>query len=571
MSFIFGGNTDLTYEDVQSRRKIAENMRLLNSASPKNTGEGVQAIARALVARGSDRQADKADTRLRGEFNDQFSSLIGGGITPAAYSSTSVQAGPPQGDISAFNASLARTESGGDLNVRNAEGYTGRYQFGQARLDDFNRENGTQYSTDDLRGNEPLTEAVQAWHVGDIDSFIDRNGLSQFEGQTVNGVPITRNGMRAMAHLGGNGGLQKFLTSGGQYNPADSNGTSLADYARTHGQVGTVSTQNTQGQGGNLDRVANLANLASNPYASPGQQAVIQSLMQRSMPQAPMSPMEQVQLQLAQAQLGQVQNPQPETTDDIREYEFAKSQGYEGGFSDYMLETRRAGASSNVVNNVAGEQAAIGSIPQGYVAVRDESQPSGYRMEAIPGGPADSSKQDQVAQDNKDRSGAVITEDIDRALSIISESPTFTTGLGAILKNVPGTQARSLDGLLTTIRANVGFDRLQQMRDASVTGGALGAINQTEMELLQAVLGNLQQSQNSDDLARNLSRVNDIYMDIIHGTGNRPEAPPPPPTQTAIPQGFASNPNAAKIAEQRGITVEQLWDMMPEEGRAGWN
>lgn len=143
--------------------------------------------------------------------------------------------GRPPNDVQAFNEGLARTESGGDLNVVNAEGFTGRYQFGQERLDDFNRANGTSYSTADLRGNEALTEQVQNWHVGDIDRFIDRTGLDQFEGREVGGVVVTRNGMRAMAHLGGNEGMRRFLLSDGSYNPSDSNGTSLADYAATHG------------------------------------------------------------------------------------------------------------------------------------------------------------------------------------------------------------------------------------------------------------------------------------------------------------------------------------------------
>jgi hypothetical protein len=50
------------------------------------------------------------------------------------------------------------------------------------------------------------------------------------EGKVINGVPVTREGMVNVAHLGGKGGLQKFITSGGQYNPADANGTRLSDY-----------------------------------------------------------------------------------------------------------------------------------------------------------------------------------------------------------------------------------------------------------------------------------------------------------------------------------------------------
>ena len=72
------------------------------------------------------------------------------------------------------------------------------------------------------------------WHFADIDQNIVKNGLDRYLGQNVGGVVMTPNGMRAMAHLGGFGGLQKYIQTGGQYNPADDNGTTLSAYARTH-------------------------------------------------------------------------------------------------------------------------------------------------------------------------------------------------------------------------------------------------------------------------------------------------------------------------------------------------
>lgn len=182
------------------------------------------------------------------------------------------------------------------------------------------------------------------------------------------------------------------------------------------------------------------------------------------------------------------------------------------------MEEAIAAAKGGVNVNVGGGPQ-VGTIPQGYELVQDP-ETGAYQMRAIPGGPADTSANDAVAQESKARSGGVVTQDIDRALEIIKGAPGWTTGLGAVLSSVPGTQAKSLSGLLQTIKANVGFDRLQQMRDASPTGGALGAINKTEMDLLQAVLGNLEQSLSAEDLTRNLQRVNKIYMDIIHGPGN---------------------------------------------------
>ena len=81
----------------------------------------------------------------------------------------------------------------------------------------------------------------------------------------------------------------------------------------------------------------------------------------------------------------------------------------------------------------------------------------------------------------------------------------LTTGLkGAALGNIPGTAAFDLRANLETVLANVGFDELQAMRDASPTGGALGQVAVKEIELLQAIRGNLSANQSYAQLKKNL-------------------------------------------------------------------
>lgn len=136
--------------------------------------------------------------------------------------------------------SLFGTESGGNFSAQNDEGYTGRSQFGPARLDDYSAATGSpRIDMETFKSNPQLQEDVEKWHFSDINQFIDQGDLMQYEGQTIGGVRITRSGMIAMAHLGGKEGMKKFLESGGKYNPEDSNGTSLSDYARTHGGLST--------------------------------------------------------------------------------------------------------------------------------------------------------------------------------------------------------------------------------------------------------------------------------------------------------------------------------------------
>jgi len=146
-----------------------------------------------------------------------------------------------RGQVANVYESLFGTESGGNFGAANSEGYMGRSQFGQARLDDWSQAIGTPRITpEQFRKNPALQKEIEKWHFQDINDFIDKNDLeSKYAGKTIGGVKMSRSGMIAMAHLGGSGGMKKFLDTGGKYNPTDSNGTSLSGYARTHGGLST--------------------------------------------------------------------------------------------------------------------------------------------------------------------------------------------------------------------------------------------------------------------------------------------------------------------------------------------
>lgn len=136
-----------------------------------------------------------------------------------------------------FPASLVKTESGGNWAALNDEGYGGRLQFGAKRLADAAKVGLVPQGTDGAaysKMSPAQQKAVENWHFSDIDKQIASRGLGKYVGQTINGTELTQNSLRAMAHLGGIGGTSKYLNSGGRYNPADSNQTSLAKYARLH-------------------------------------------------------------------------------------------------------------------------------------------------------------------------------------------------------------------------------------------------------------------------------------------------------------------------------------------------
>lgn len=205
------------------------------------------------------------------------------------------------------------------------------------------------------------------------------------------------------------------------------------------------------------------------------------------------------------------QKQAPASTDDLKEYAFAKQQGYAGSFPEYMMSMKKAGSSSVNVNTGAE----VGTIPQGYELFTDPE--SGARsMRAITGGPEDISGKEAATAAQKAKYADVVTEDIDRAIDGIENATIPVTGLGSMAAGIPGTDAHNVSMLVETIKANAGFDRLQEMRNASPTGGALGQVSNFENQLLQATIGNLALSQTQDQLVYNLKRVKRIYTKIVN-------------------------------------------------------
>jgi len=85
-----------------------------------------------------------------------------------------------------------------------------------------------------------------------------------------------------------------------------------------------------------------------------------------------------------------------------------------------------------------------------------------------------------------------------------------TAGMGGRLLGWT-TSATDLEETLNTVKANLGFDRLQQMRNESKTGGALGQVAVKELERLEAARASLNRAQSPEQLKSNLDNVYQAY------------------------------------------------------------
>lgn len=166
-------------------------------------------------------------------------------IVPTASPAASVV---PSG-VGGVQSSLRTTESSNNPTAfrtnQDGRSFGGLVQMGAARLTDYSNATGAPAMTPDQYAALPAEEQakVEDWHFDDIRSQIRSRGLDQYIGQNINGVPMTEDGMIAVAHLGGMSGLSQHLSTQGAYNPSDELGTSLSDYAARHGGASATDTQ----------------------------------------------------------------------------------------------------------------------------------------------------------------------------------------------------------------------------------------------------------------------------------------------------------------------------------------
>ena len=125
-------------------------------------------------------------------------------------------------------------------------------------------------------------------------------------------------------------------------------------------------------------------------------------------------------------------------------------------------------------------------------------------------------KKEQVGQEGKATIASTVVVDAQRALDLI-DSNDLTTGLDAwALRNVPSTKAYALDQMVKSIQANIGIDKLL---DIKASGAGLGQVPQSQLEMLASVLGQLNTAQDKETVRYNVQRVLDLYSDIVRKAG----------------------------------------------------
>ena len=191
-------------------------------------------------------------------------------------------------------------------------------------------------------------------------------------------------------------------------------------------------------------------------------------------------------------------------------------------------------------NNKTGEVTAVTGDPKvtqvgDYQVNRayDDNGKLTTSMSVIPGSKTDRELKDRIRATSQGVASKAEKLDLmstytDRTIELLEKNPEAAGWQGAAIRDfgdVPflgavtaGSPTEILDGYLTVIKSNIGFDKLQRMRDESPTGGALGQVAILELIALQNSIAPLEPKVGDKVLIQSLKEIRDTYktnMEIL--------------------------------------------------------
>ena len=218
-----------------------------------------------------------------------------------------------------------------------------------------------------------------------------------------------------------------------------------------------------------------------------------------------------------------------------------------------------------VKGTIIAKEEDLGGGADGKAPVGFRWSADGKSLEAIPGGPADMKAQAQFSQD----SGAIqsVVSDLDKLAATANELKNhpglgMITGMAGSIPNRPGSDATAAQALLDTLKSKVGFTTLQNMRNASKSGGAIGQVSDKEEIMLQNNMTPLEKKQSEADLKKSLDGIikyteeaktrlksaYDLKWSARNGASNGAARGPTPADAAEAQQAIAAGAPAATVS-----------------------
>lgn len=331
-SFIFGGNTGLSYDQIQKQRDIANELLRANMSTPQNVGEGLSAIGRALAAKAIDKRTSRADEANRKAYEARRGEVFGmlggqGGAQPSYSGSAPNMAGPTPITFTPETANPAGLDpsiiSAVDRVAPNQPQQMDASAVGTRLLGDLMRDfNLTQDQAAGVVGN--LAHETGGFkHMQEIAPVVPGSrggfGFAQWTGPRRKAFEAwsAENGLDPTSYEANYGFLQHELKNTpegavlgplSQAQTADQAAQVFSNQFLRPGVPAMGSRQQFAQKFADPQVLMALAEVQGDPYASESDKAIASLLMQQTV-QA-MDPMRQMEMEKARLELDQMRNPQ---------------------------------------------------------------------------------------------------------------------------------------------------------------------------------------------------------------------------------------------------------------------
>lgn len=245
---------------------------------------------------------------------------------------------------------------------------------------------------------------------------------------------------------------------------------------------------------------------------------------------------------------------QEQATSKMREYEFARQNGYTGSFTDFMQLRSSAGRDPyyTVVpttqglmrfNSATGEMTPVGETP----LVRPSDDPATQRALAegkTSGKLTATSDADALSALPKIEASAV---EMDRLLTELVNHPgkSYAVGTSSVMPVVPGTDAAGFMSRLDQIRGEAFLQAYERLR-----GG--GAITQIEGEKGEQAIARLSRAQSEEEFDQAVADLQDVIaVGLARARRRAAQAQNRPPMSPVPGSSPAQNPADARLEELR--------------------
>lgn len=584
-SYIFGGNTGLSYDEVQRQRDVANELLRANMNTPRDVGEGLSAIGRALAAKAIEKRTTRADSANRAAYQQTrdgiFASLnggMGGGQSASPYSPSPQPSNPNAPQAIADDAMAAIGKPPAWLKYSNT-GAIRNAPLHPKLVDALGFAGEMGLTVDVISGGQEPAGKPGARRTGsnrhdhgmsaDVDFYKDGRKL---DWNNPNDLPLLQEVVQKAKARGitGIGAGDDYMGAGrfhlGFGNPAvwgaGGRGANAPEWlvqaynGAPATQAQPAQAQPAQGQPQvNPAILMQLAEIQGNPYASESDKAIAGMLMQQVTQS--MDPMRNLQMQKLQKEVELMGQPRAQDLPaGYRELDMrAKAAGLQEGSPEYQQFMLSGGGGIREGRPAAFEALHLQALAAGF----EEGTPE-YQDFMLTRGAGDVAMAREIGKQTGEAKmslGGALTKG-QQALDLIDQianDPALEGITGMVQGRImPMTQAGTdLNVKIDQMRGRVFLEAFESLKGA-------GQITEIEGTKAEAALARLDRAQSTEAYRAALAELADVVRVGMDRAKKRAGAGDQNPEAGSFEE-FSADPSAQAAAEKFGVTLQEMWEI----------